>query len=176
MGGMLSGRRPDPARRRVDVEEAEAVTARQHARGESPADLGAVELATDRARYGVRHWFLCPGCGRRCRILHRPPGVPRWACRACHGLGYRSCRAPRHETYRSAVAWLAPFLDGPPEALLAALEAGASPTKRLAFARFMGEVDALMQRDEFRADDRKIRALERAARRGVGRSSSSSGG
>jgi hypothetical protein len=37
---------------------------------------------------GRRPWWLCPGCGRRCGVLH---GVgDRFRCRPCHGLAYRS--------------------------------------------------------------------------------------
>lgn len=39
---------------------------------------------------GARLWFLCPRCGVRSSVLHlKSPGV---ACRACHGLVYRTQR------------------------------------------------------------------------------------
>jgi hypothetical protein len=37
---------------------------------------------------GRRPWWLCPGCGRRCGVLHGVGG--RFRCRPCHGLAYRS--------------------------------------------------------------------------------------
>ena len=37
---------------------------------------------------GVRRWFLCPGCGRRCAKLHFH--VSLFRCRRCHGLSYMS--------------------------------------------------------------------------------------
>ena len=36
---------------------------------------------------GQRRWFLCPGCGRRCRILY---GGSYFRCRRCHQLKYES--------------------------------------------------------------------------------------
>lgn len=38
---------------------------------------------------GVRPWFICPstGCGKRSAILY---GGPRFVCRDCHNLAYRS--------------------------------------------------------------------------------------
>jgi hypothetical protein len=48
---------------------------------------------------GCRSWFLCPGCGRRCRVLHAPRNLmgqtEPWRCRECHGLKYeRQYRQP----------------------------------------------------------------------------------
>lgn len=39
---------------------------------------------------GLRWWVWCPGCLTRRRILYYPAGGPRFACRLCHGLTYRS--------------------------------------------------------------------------------------
>jgi hypothetical protein len=36
---------------------------------------------------GCRHWFACPSCGRRCRILY---GGARFRCRLCRGAAYES--------------------------------------------------------------------------------------
>jgi hypothetical protein len=36
---------------------------------------------------GSRHWFECPSCGRRCRILY---GGARFRCRLCRGAAYES--------------------------------------------------------------------------------------
>jgi hypothetical protein len=41
---------------------------------------------------GVRAWFGCPGCGRRCAVLHALGG--RFRCRGCHHLTCRSIRTP----------------------------------------------------------------------------------
>ncbi|MFH2035897.1 MAG: hypothetical protein ABIJ45_05785 [Candidatus Zixiibacteriota bacterium] len=39
---------------------------------------------------GKRYWFLCPNCGRKCRILYLPPKSNYFACRKCYNLTYRS--------------------------------------------------------------------------------------
>jgi hypothetical protein len=39
---------------------------------------------------GVRWWFSCPGCGRRCAKLHLRRGSV-FQCRTCHDLTYESC-------------------------------------------------------------------------------------
>jgi len=36
---------------------------------------------------GRRRWFVCPSCGRRCRVIY---GGARFRCRRCHGLTYES--------------------------------------------------------------------------------------
>jgi len=45
-----------------------------------------VALVWDSPMPGVeRPWFVCPGCGRRCRHLYLRASI---ACRRCHGLDY----------------------------------------------------------------------------------------
>ena len=39
---------------------------------------------------GVRWWFNCPQCARRCKKLYLPPGQWEIACRLCHHLTYTS--------------------------------------------------------------------------------------
>jgi hypothetical protein len=39
---------------------------------------------------GLRFWWLCPECGRRCGILYLPPKRTYFKCRLCHRLTYRS--------------------------------------------------------------------------------------
>ena len=39
---------------------------------------------------GLRHWWACPGCERRCDSLYLPAGRERLGCRRCCGLTYRS--------------------------------------------------------------------------------------
>jgi hypothetical protein len=36
---------------------------------------------------GVRHWFACPSCRRRCRVIY---GGARFRCRLCYGAKYES--------------------------------------------------------------------------------------
>lgn len=77
---------------------------------------------------GGQPWFLCPGpsCGRRVAKLYLPldDGTPRFLCRHCHGLSYRS-----RQTWDKKVA----FYRHHPEAVLATLQdPKARPAERLA--------------------------------------------
>lgn len=55
-------------------------------------------LDRTRPRFGgLRWWFRCPSCARRCAKLYMPPGAERFACRCCHRLAYRSKREPAAE-------------------------------------------------------------------------------
>lgn len=58
----------------------------------TPANLG-----------GLRLWFCCPGCGRRCGRLYLPPMRHRFLCRGCHFLSYESAQASKasYELFRS---------------------------------------------------------------------------
>jgi hypothetical protein len=50
-------------------------------------------LTTTETRFGgVRYWWECPGCWRRCRVLYAYPvcGRERFACRRCQQLRYYS--------------------------------------------------------------------------------------
>ena len=55
---------------------------------------GAVQhvalVATTQRLGGVRWWFSCPGCARRCAVLYRPPRRERYACRVCTGVDYET--------------------------------------------------------------------------------------
>lgn len=44
-------------------------------------------------------YFACPGCGRRCRHLHLPPGQSCFRCRLCHDRSYRTRQ--EHRKYQS---------------------------------------------------------------------------
>jgi hypothetical protein len=53
-----------------------------------PLTMASVQLT-----YGVRWFWVCPMCGRRCEALFSIGG--RQGCRKCHHLGYRSqCNRP----------------------------------------------------------------------------------
>lgn len=58
-----------------------------------------------RVGFGVRYYFRCPRCRRKCEAIYILGGVP--ACRKCHHLGYR-CQARR---WSSVYAILAPLFD-----------------------------------------------------------------
>lgn len=49
---------------------------------------------TDTRFDGLRRWFQCLSCGRRCRIVY---GGPRFRCRMCHRLTYNSQYEPAWE-------------------------------------------------------------------------------
>jgi hypothetical protein len=44
---------------------------------------------------GVRYWFNCPSCWRRCAKLYLPPGGLYFRCRLCYHLTYESCKESR---------------------------------------------------------------------------------
>lgn len=55
---------------------------------------------------GVRWWFTCPWCRRRCRFVYLPrPELP-FRCRRCYGLRYASqCEDPAARFQRRAAHW-----------------------------------------------------------------------
>jgi hypothetical protein len=56
-----------------------------------------IELTTSGCNFGgVRWWFQCPNCRRRCGAVYLPPGASRFACRHCHELTYQSQQDRRH--------------------------------------------------------------------------------
>jgi hypothetical protein len=58
-------------------------------RGGEPGDVDELVPITTTAMHlgGVRHWFVCPSCWRRCRILY---GGRYFRCRLCRGARYES--------------------------------------------------------------------------------------
>jgi hypothetical protein len=46
-----------------------------------------IPITTTRVTFGMRHWFLCRGCNRRCRIVY---GGTRFRCRRCCGAKHES--------------------------------------------------------------------------------------
>lgn len=59
----------------------------QYHQGEHEVDDLARVVTTACTYGGVRHWFSCPCCGRRCAILYMGKRV---ACRKCYRLQYPS--------------------------------------------------------------------------------------
>lgn len=57
-----------------------------------PAGQAVALVATDGTVGGLRWWFACPDCGRRCAMLYRPPSRGLYACRRCARVSYRSQR------------------------------------------------------------------------------------
>lgn len=55
--------------------------------------------------YGVRYYFRCPSCKRKCEAIYLLKPMP--ACRKCHRLGYR-CQSRR---WSSVYAILGPLFD-----------------------------------------------------------------
>jgi hypothetical protein len=57
--------------------------------GGAPEDISElVPIVTTPMHFGGRrHWFACPSCGRRCRLLY---GGARFRCRRCRRAGYES--------------------------------------------------------------------------------------
>jgi hypothetical protein len=56
---------------------------------------------------GVRWWFCCPKCRRRCTKLYLPRG-PVFLCRICHDLTYESCIEGKSTTAFLAINRCAP--------------------------------------------------------------------
>lgn len=79
-----------------------------------------VRVDTTTPHYGgVRYWWLCPACGRRCRILY---GGCRFLCRQCHDLTYETTQSGgdllhtvdnRLVAIRRKLKSTGHFLDGP---------------------------------------------------------------
>ena len=40
--------------------------------------------------FGIRHYFFCGGCGKRCHKLHLKPGGHTFRCRKCHNIKYQA--------------------------------------------------------------------------------------
>lgn len=50
-----------------------------------------VELTRTPCRFGgLRTWFACPDCGRRCAVVYGVNGNARFSCRLCMNLAYAS--------------------------------------------------------------------------------------
>jgi hypothetical protein len=47
-----------------------------------------VNIEWEKYLLGVRPWFLCPACGRRCKFFYYHNNV--WSCRICQKLVYQS--------------------------------------------------------------------------------------
>ena len=68
-----------------------------------------VDTTTTTPRFGgVRWWWLCPHCDRRCGKLHMPPGRASFRCRLCWDLTYTSCQESHKwdDLYKSLAAGL----------------------------------------------------------------------
>lgn len=52
-----------------------------------------VATAQSRSTFGLRDWWQCPACHRRCAVLIERDG--RFACRRCAGLPHRLGRRAR---------------------------------------------------------------------------------
>lgn len=64
-----------------------------------------IPLPGVRVGFGVRYYFRCPSCHRKCDAVYILAGRP--ACRKCHHLGYRSQSRRWSSVYRI----LAPLFD-----------------------------------------------------------------
>jgi len=124
-----------------------SVEAAHHGRGTQGQVV--VRIVTTSPRYGgVRHWWACPGCDRRCALLYLPPGEAWPACRTCYRLTYatRQAHDKREDRYRRMPPWerLALLGQMEPRALpdldeLASLD---GPARMMAMARALaGSLD-----------------------------------
>ena len=52
--------------------------------------LGDIALTTSQTAYGgIRYWFVCPKCQRRCGVIYQGRIKKLLACRKCLGILYR---------------------------------------------------------------------------------------
>jgi len=59
-----------------------------------------VSLTTSQGTLGgLRWWFECPTCTRRCAKLYRPRGYPQYACRKCSRIAYSSQRESEEDRF-----------------------------------------------------------------------------
>jgi hypothetical protein len=84
--------RPDPSRY-GDAPRFAILYGTRPTDGSSPEEALGVRgnMTTTEPRYGgVRYWWECPQCWRRCRVLYAYPaqGRERFMCRRCQGLRY----------------------------------------------------------------------------------------
>lgn len=57
-----------------------------------------IVLTTTSCNYGgIRYWFACPVCGKRCRVIYWQGQHNFWACRKCLNLVYRSQQATKSD-------------------------------------------------------------------------------
>jgi hypothetical protein len=75
-------------------------------RGEKHEVNEPVHLTTTRVNFGLRSWWICPRCKRRCGMLHLPPGAIYFQCLKCYNLTYRSSKESGR--YRTLFVSLAP--------------------------------------------------------------------
>lgn len=89
-------------------ESIRAVSSVLWADSESEPVRQTIRLFVTPCRYGGRRYgFVCPQCPAKCRVLYRPPGTTKLACRSCHALSYEDRlrrREPAFELIRAIEA------------------------------------------------------------------------
>ena len=69
-----------------------------------------LRLTTTKPHYGgIRHWLVCPLCGRKVTKVYLPPAVAVFGCRRCHSLAYQCQRespALRASRKERKIRWL----------------------------------------------------------------------
>ncbi len=78
-----------------DIEDGAAVLRYPAGRGVQRAVLESTRANLG----GVRWWWLCPYCPRRCLKLYLAPRSDFFACRICHDLSYESAQSSRASYY-----------------------------------------------------------------------------
>jgi ribosomal protein S27AE len=103
-----------------------------------------VQIVTTPQHVGVRRWFACPECSKRCAILYAPDDT-RLACGRCLGISYPSQRQSPAQRIRTQA-----------DALFRRLNVDASHFPRclgpkppgMAWARYRALLDKALEYDE----------------------------
>lgn len=77
---------------RLDVHNADRRLTFDYRKNGVPVNLVISIVSTPVFDGGVRWWFSCPLCRRRCGTLHLTSGSLNFGCRKCHQLTYTSAQ------------------------------------------------------------------------------------
>jgi hypothetical protein len=143
------------------VVDARGITVTYH--GCDPVGRFAKALASERAdfvsvalRFGARHFLLCPGCHRRCRILYF--GNARMRCRVCLDLHYASQNMGEVDRIWKRIGKINRRVD--PDARLLSLDEFPEKPKRMRWSTYQ----RFMERHAVQGDRLELHLMSRLMR------------